>query len=188
VNGETVVTNPYIYDHETADRVLCFMQQQANALLNAQGAINNGVQLAPLQLVAIRSDLNYNGTKVWARPRSAPGRQQRVTMREYVASVYTYNAGNFLADARNGYGPDLALTPPDRPPTARSCRLSTPSMPRARPWPPPRCARRRRRLRHDVGSGDRPLDERGLQGAARAWSVATTTARSPACGRTAHTA
>jgi hypothetical protein len=126
VNGETVVTNPYVRDHETADRLLCFLQQQANALLTAQGTLNNGVMMTPLQLLAIQSGVLYNGRKVWSTPKVArPADSNTLTMREYVESVYTYNAGNFLADARNGYGPDLALTPPNAPTNGQILSLST---------------------------------------------------------------
>jgi hypothetical protein len=115
VVGEKVSKNPYIRDHVTADRHLCYLQKRENARREATAAVH-AVQLAPGELVAIRSPNNYPDWKTWAAPQvSRPADRNHLTMREYDEAVYAYTAGTLPADATNGYTPDYSLTRPAAP-------------------------------------------------------------------------
>lgn len=113
--GERAMKNPYIRDHEVADRLLCYLQKRENARTEAHVSIH-GVQLAAGELVAIRSDVTWGGWKIFAAPQVArPADRNVLTMREYNETIYGYSAGTLPADATNGYQPDYSQTPPVAP-------------------------------------------------------------------------
>jgi hypothetical protein len=117
VTGETPMKNPYIRDHEVADRLLSYLQKRENAFTEARGSIH-AVQLSPGELVAIAAPNHYDGWKVFAAPQvSRPADRNQVVMREYDESIHTYTAapGGLPADATSGYQPDYSQTPPVAP-------------------------------------------------------------------------
>lgn len=113
--GERVYKNPYLRDHVAADRLLCYLQKRENARREARATIH-AVQLAPGDLVAIRSPNNYADVKVFAAPEiSRPADRNQASLLEYDESIYVYTAGTLPADATNGYTPDYSQTKPAAP-------------------------------------------------------------------------
>lgn len=114
--GERVMKNPFIRDHEVADRLLCYLQKRENVRAESHVSIH-AVQLAPGELVAIRSELTWGGGwKTFSAPQvTRPADRNSLTLREYVETIFAYTPGPLPADATNGYQPDYSQTPPAAP-------------------------------------------------------------------------
>lgn len=111
MNGEKVILNEMIRDHETADRLLDFLvkkEQRASIHATFYGTV-----LRPGELVAINSPQVLDGWRSLAASsvsRVPDGCQ--VVGEEYSESDYAYTPGTLPTDATNAYLPDYSYTAP----------------------------------------------------------------------------
>jgi hypothetical protein len=98
-SGEQLHRNPFIYEHVVADRHLSYLTKREQNRAEARADAFK-VQLAPGDVVAIRSDLSWNGgTKLLAAPVIArPPDANALTLHAYVEDVYTYTPGTLPTD------------------------------------------------------------------------------------------
>lgn len=115
-SGEKIIENEFIYDHEVADRLHCYLV--AKALRPQVKATIQGLHLTPGELIAVNSPLILDGWKrLAAASISRPMDGNDVTFLEYSEAdyVYTVAPGGLPADAVASAAPDYSYTPPIAP-------------------------------------------------------------------------
>jgi hypothetical protein len=113
--GEKLYSNPYIRDHKVADMHNCYLYKLEKNRAEARGTVH-AVQLRVGDLMAITSQVVFNGAKIFAAPGiNRPADRNDVTLRQYVEDTYVYDALTLPADPTNGYAVDYSQTPPSAP-------------------------------------------------------------------------
>lgn len=104
--------NPYIRDHETADRLVDYLSKRDSIGITAAASIH-GVQLEPRELITIDHSKELRGLKTWQITEvSRPADKNDLALTLYDAAIHTYTAGTLPSAASNTYTPDYSNTPP----------------------------------------------------------------------------
>lgn len=113
-DGEERIKNPYLRQHETADRLVDYLAKRAAQ--ERASATGWGVQFGSGDVLHLKSYTAWMGVRKFI----ASGIQRladrnALDLREYSDAVYAYTPTTLPADPTNGYGPDYSATQPAAP-------------------------------------------------------------------------
>ena len=107
--------NPYIRDWALADRLVDYLSKRDSTQRRSTVTIH-AVQHETREVITINDVVAWTGDKTWLiESVRRPADKNVLSLREYIASVYTYTAAPAPAGASSGYTPDYSLTAPTAP-------------------------------------------------------------------------